>query len=138
MYILRKGRDIASVLMIVSADAGMILAILLGLSALAQVVRAEADGPDFYRVTGVAVDDVLNVRAQPGAGETQLGVIPADGHCLRNLGCQGGLTYQEFSELSPAERDQRLKQNPRWCKVEYDGLTGWVAGRYLQEGSCDQ
>ena len=44
----------------------------------------------------------------------------------------------EFSELSGAEREQRLKQNPRWCRVEYQGQQGWVAGRYLREGTCQR
>ena len=99
---------------------------------------AEADGPDFYQVTGVSADDVLNIRAEPVASAAKTGEIPPDGNCIRNLGCQGGLSYQEFTELSAAEREQRLQQNPRWCKVEYEGTTGWVAGRYLQEGACSR
>jgi hypothetical protein len=57
---------------------------------------------------------------------------------VRNLGCQGGLTFQEFSTLNQAEQAERLKQNPRWCQIEYQGITGWVAGRYLVEGGCAQ
>ena len=57
---------------------------------------------------------------------------------MRNLGCQGGLTFQEFQTLNPAEQAERLKQNPRWCRIEYQGVTGWVAGRYLAEGGCQQ
>ena len=36
--------------------------ILLGALSLGDVARAEADGPDFYRVAGVASGDVLNMR----------------------------------------------------------------------------
>ena len=54
----------------------------------------------------------------------------------RNLGCRGGLTYEEFTTLSPKEKAQRSRENPRWCRVEYQGITGWVAGRYLAEGDC--
>jgi hypothetical protein len=97
---------------------------------------AEADGPDFYRVTGVRPGDVLNLRAAPKADAAKLGTIPPGGTCLRNLGCQGGLSFQEFSTLSKTAQARRLKQNPRWCRVEYQGITGWVAGRYLAEGSC--
>lgn len=61
---------------------------------------------------------------------------PPDGACIRNLGCRGGLTFQEFTELSPVARKQRERQNPRWCQVEYRGVTGWVAGRYLAEDDC--
>jgi uncharacterized protein YraI len=97
---------------------------------------AEADGPDFSRVTGVRPNDVLNIRAAPAANAAKLGTIPPGRTCIRNLGCQGGLSFQEFSTLSKAEQARRLKQNPRWCHVEYQGITGWVAGRYLAEGGC--
>lgn len=99
-------------------------------------VAADADGPDFYRVTGVPSGDVLNIRAAPKPDAAKLGTIPPGGTCIRNLGCQGGLSFQEFSTLSKAEQAKRLKQNPRWCRVEYQGIIGWVAGRYLAEGNC--
>jgi hypothetical protein len=47
------------------------------------------------------------------------------------------LTLREFSNLSESQKAVRLKENPRWCKVEHQGTTGWVAGRYLREGACD-
>jgi uncharacterized protein YraI len=97
---------------------------------------AEADGPDYYQVQGVAKGDTLNIRAQPKSNAAKLGEIPANGTCVRNLGCKGGLSFKEYSELTPAQQAKRTKQNPRWCKVEYQGVTGWVAGRYLREGAC--
>ncbi|MEA3277531.1 MAG: SH3 domain-containing protein [Pseudomonadota bacterium] len=102
------------------------------------MASATADGPDFYQVTGVAAGDVLNIRAKPDPHAAKVGEIPPDGTCIRNLGCRGGLTFQEFTEFSPAEQARRLKKNPRWCKVEYQGVTGWVAGRYVQEGGCSE
>jgi len=104
---------------------------------LASPVLAEADGPDYYQVRDVRCDDTLNIRAQPHPDATQLGEIPPDGDCIRNLGCQGGLTYEEFTTLSSEQQAQRKKENPRWCKIEFQGITGWVAGRYLAEGSCN-
>ena len=101
-------------------------------------IMAEADGPDYYVVRDVASDDNLNIHVVPDPNAARLGEIPADGDCIRNLGCQGGLTFQEFTTLSPVQQAQRLKENPRWCKVEYQGIVGWVAGRYLAEGSCTQ
>jgi uncharacterized protein YraI len=97
---------------------------------------AEADGPDFYVVRGVASDDVLNIRAEPSPEARKVGEIPPGGRCIRNLGCQGGLSFREFTELSPAEQAERQRSHPRWCRVEYQGVTGWVAGRYLAEGDC--
>ena len=113
----------------------LVFAVLLtGLHGPAAI--AEADGPDYYQIQGVAKNDTLNIRSEPKPHAAKLGEIPHDGICVRNLGCRGGLSFREFSELSPAQQKKRLKENPRWCKVEYQGVTGWVAGRYLREGAC--
>lgn len=98
--------------------------------------HAEADGPDHFALQGVAPDDVLNMRAEPSVRAPAVGAIAPGATCVRNLGCRGGLSYQEFTALSPAQRQQRLRENPRWCRVEYRGVKGWVAGSYLVEGSC--
>lgn len=108
----------------------------LSLTLAAGLILADADGPDFYAVRDVAQGDVLNIRADPSPHARKVGEIPPDGTCIRNLGCKGGLSLQEFTELSPAEQERRRHQNPRWCKVQYRGITGWVAGRYLAEGDC--
>ena len=106
---------------------------MLGAAALAQ---EEEGGPDHFAVKGVAQNDTLTLRAKPDASSEALARIPHNATCLRNLGCRGGLTFQEFSTLSEADRKKRLAANPRWCKVEYQGKTGWVAGRYVVEGAC--
>lgn len=113
---------------------GLVVGLAMGLGSGA--ASADADGPDFYAVRGVASDDVLNIRVKPNPRARKVGEIPPDGACIRNLGCRGGLSFQEFTELSPAERKQRERENPRWCKVQYRGITGWVAGRYLAEDDC--
>lgn len=112
------------------------LVLALATSLAAGALWAEADGPDYYAVQGVAQNDVLNIRAEPSPHAPKVGEIPPNGTCIRNLGCQGGLTFEEFTTLSPAEKERRARENPRWCKVEYEGVTGWVAGRYLTEGDC--
>ena len=99
---------------------------------------AEADGPDYYRVRGVAENDVLNMRSEADPGAKKIGEIPPEADCVRNLGCKGGLTMDEYSRLSKSERAALLKKRPRWCQVEYQGVKGWVSGRYLAEGSCDK
>lgn len=99
--------------------------------------EATADGPDHYRVRGVSPGSVLNLRAEPSTAAPRIGRIPSDARCLRNLGCQGGLTLEEFTTLSAAAQKLRSLENPRWCKVEYRNAVGWVAGRYLAEGACD-
>lgn len=112
----------------------LLAGLAMGLGAAA--ASADADGPDFYVVHGVGKHDVLNIRAEPDPHAPKVGEIPPDGKCVRNLGCKGGLTFQEFTELSPEQQKRRERENPRWCKVEYQGVTGWVAGRYLGEGDC--
>ncbi len=106
------------------------------LGACATAAFATADGPDYFSVRDVPAGDVLNMRAAPHAKARKVGAIPPDGVCIRNRGCQGGLTLQEFTTLNPTERKQRERQNPRWCRVEYRGVTGWVAGRHVGEGAC--
>jgi len=112
--------------------------LLFALSAHHPTANAEADGPDYYRVSDVAAAALLNIRAEPTSQATKVGSIPPNADCVRNLGCQGGLTLQEFTTLNQAEQAKRLQQNPRWCQIEYQGVTGWVAGRYLVEGGCQQ
>ena len=119
---------------LIRAPLGLLAGLAMGLGSGAAI--AGADGPDFFIVRGVARNDVLNIRVEPDPRARKVGEIPPDGACIRNLGCQGGLTFQEFTELSLAERKQRERENPRWCQVEYQGITGWVAGRYLGEGDC--
>jgi len=99
---------------------------------------AEADGPDFYRTSNIAPGNTLNIHNSADTASTVTGIIPPDSTCIRNLGCKGGLTLNEFTTLSKPEQAQRLQENPRWCKITYQGVTGWVSGRYLAEDYCDQ
>ena len=92
---------------------------------------AEADGPDFYAVTGVAADDVLNLRSGPSPDDDKIGEIPHDGRGLQNLGCEGGPTFAEWEKMTPGQRAESGKK--RWCKVRFGDIEGWVAGRYLRE-----
>lgn len=94
---------------------------------------AEASGPDYFRVVGVAWNDVLNIRAEPTARSAKIGAIPPDGNGVRNHGCVGGLTYAEWEAATPAQREQARKKV--WCRISYRGVEGWVAGWFLAEGS---
>lgn len=112
---------------------------LIAASVLAPIsgtASADSDGPEFFAVRDVAKNDVLHIRAEPNPRAAKVGEIPRDGTCIRNLECQGGLNLLEIMDLSPAEQKKRERENPLWCKVEYRGVTGWVAGRYLAEGDC--
>jgi hypothetical protein len=117
----------------VSALKRRVLIILLVIS---QQLYADADGPDFWLVRGVEKSDVLYMRQHADFRAPRTGEISHDAQCIKNLGCKGGLTYHEFTTLPEAEKQRIMKQRPRWCRVSYRGQTGWVAGRYLQEGAC--
>ena len=97
---------------------------------------ADADGPDYFKVNGVASNDVLNMRSKANPAANKVGEIPSSADCVKNLGCKGGLTMSEFTDLSKEEQGDILRKRPRWCHVEYHGVKGWVSARYLAEGSC--
>jgi uncharacterized protein YgiM (DUF1202 family) len=96
-------------------------------------VLATADGPDFFAVTDVAADDVLNLRAGPSAQAKKIGQIPYDARRLRNLGCQALPSIGEWERMT--EQQRRKSRKHYWCKVGYQGVEGWVAGRFLREDS---
>lgn len=95
--------------------------------------RADADGPDYYDVRGVRAGSALRLRAEPDSGAAILARIPSDGVCLQNRGCVGGLTFEEFTSLPEDARREIERTRPRWCKVRYSGVEGWVAGRFVRE-----
>ena len=97
---------------------------------------ADADGPDYYKVKGVASNDVLNMRNKADPDSKKVGEIPPGADCVKNLGCKGGLTMSELTDLSKKEQSTILKKRPRWCHVECNGIKGWVSAGYLAEGSC--
>jgi len=97
------------------------------------IALAEADGPDYYRVVGVDPGDVLNIRLEPNASASKTGAIPPDTDGVRNLGCVGGLSFEQWQAATPAEREAAARD--RWCRIEYGGVEGWVAARFLAEGS---
>lgn len=113
---------------------------LLGIFVFHGVAFAEADGPDFWDINDVADMDVLNIREEPNWRSRKIGEIPHNGRCVKNLGCIGGLTLEEYATLSDAERERIQKERPRWCKILYQGQPGWASGHYLQEarGPCER
>lgn len=114
------------------------LALSLTLVTYSFALFAQADGPDYWQVRDVKKNDVLNVRDKSDFNAPKTGEIPYDAQCVRNMGCKGGLTFNEFTTLSDTEKQQILKQRPRWCRVSYRETTGWVDGRYLREGVCPE
>jgi hypothetical protein len=102
------------------------------------ITLADADGPDYFKVKGVASNDVLNMRNEANPQAKKVGEIPPASNCVKNLGCKGGLTMREFTDLSKDEQAAILKKRPRWCQVEYRGIMGWVSASYLIEGNCEK
>ena len=64
-----------------------------------------------YRIVDVEQNDSLNVRGGPSSEHSVVGAIPPTARGVRGKGaCVGS-----------------------WCPVQYGGVTGWVAQRYLAE-----
>ena len=62
-----------------------------------------------YKVSGVASGDILNIRELPSSESKKIGSIPPSGKGIHKLGaCESG-----------------------WCKIKYNGLTGWSSMKYL-------
>jgi hypothetical protein len=86
--------------------------------------------PRFWAVTGVASGDVLHLRDVPSADSKSLMQIPANAHGLKHIGCRRNQPPMElWARMSAAQRRDALTQ---WCRVEYRGVQGWVAGRFLK------
>jgi len=108
---------------------------IAALAALALPTLAQADdghGPDFYRVINVAPNDVLNVRALPSASAEKVGELPPNADSIHYDFCVGESTYQEWTEMNDAEREAAARL--RWCRISWNGIEGWAAGRFLGEG----
>lgn len=97
---------------------------------------AAADGPDFYKVHALAPGAQLQAYAQPDIKSAKTATFEAREQCLRNLGCQGGLTLEEFTTLPDAEKKKHAEARPRWCKVSTGKKSGWVQARFLSETGC--
>ncbi|MGL4397894.1 MAG: SH3 domain-containing protein [Hyphomicrobium sp.] len=101
------------------------------LLAASSALRAEPDGPDYFRVVNVAADDVLNVHVEPNASSRVIGAIPPNANGVRSFGCEGGLSFSEWEKASAAQRE--AANHKRWCRVSYKDIEGWAAGRFLAE-----
>ncbi|MEA2028325.1 MAG: SH3 domain-containing protein [Campylobacterota bacterium] len=78
-------------------------------------LQATADGPNYYRVVGVASNDVLWMRDKPHHRSPKIAQIPHNARKITPIKCQW------------------ITPKSRWCKVAYHGQIGWVNARYLGE-----
>jgi len=94
---------------------------------------AEADGPDAWRVTGVASDDSLNVRVGPGTDYFTIDTLPHDARGIQLGECVPTVTREQFFALTEAQ-SAALNAMPAWCVVIWDGVQrGWVNRSFLTE-----
>ena len=107
---------------------------LLLLAAVAAPAQTGADNPTFSAVTGVRSNDSLNLRTAPRADSKRLARIPHDARGIKNYGCPNYVTFEQWKGMTEAQKDRA--QRSRWCEVEYDGIRGWVAGRFLKEDAA--
>jgi heat shock protein HslJ len=93
---------------------------------------AEADGPDFYRMTDAA-SAAIPLRTAPETEAMVLGTIPPGTDGLANFGCIGGLDAAAWAEATDEERSAAVAD--RWCRVGHERLIGWVPGQSVREGT---
>jgi hypothetical protein len=110
-----------------------IAALALACCASAPAPAIAEDPPEYWAVTGVAPTDALHLRDVPSADSKSLAQIPANARGLKHLGCRRNQPPMDvWARMNEAARRDALTQ---WCRVEYHGKEGWVAGRYLKRDS---
>ena len=84
--------------------------LLLAFSAITFAFAAQAD-PSYHRVTGVAADDALNVRAEPSGSSEDIGDLPYDAKGIEVV---------------------RTDDSGDWGRIIWAEANGWIAMRYLE------
>jgi hypothetical protein len=108
-----------------------LLGMLLLVAALAPTAAVAQEMPDFWAVTGVSPDDVLHLRDVPSAESRSLARIPPNARGLKHLGCRRNQPpLEQWMRMTAVQRQEAATQ---WCRVEFHGKEGWVAGRYLKK-----
>ncbi|MCC7253358.1 hypothetical protein [Hyphomicrobium sp.] len=114
---------------VISRAAGLLACTCLGLMLAAARASAE-DPPQYWAVTGVAADDVLNMRDVPHGDSKKLAGIPPNARGLKNFGClKPEPSLDRWMDMTEEEKKNAKLE---WCRVEYKGRQGWVAARFLK------
>lgn len=74
-------------------------------------------------VTGVAADDVLNLRAEPWADARKVGELPPDATGVEASRCVAVLRERIVPEGTAGAS--------RWCRVSLGAQAGWANARFL-------
>ncbi len=112
-----------------SRSAGVFLSAIIAAILLTGSAAAE-EPPKFFAVTGVAADDVLNMRDVPHGDSRKLGGIPPNARGLKNFGCLK--PEPGIDRWMTMTDDEKKNAKLEWCRVEYHGQQGWVAARFLK------
>lgn len=111
-----------------------LLMVISGLWLATPAAHAEIDGhgPDAWAVTGVAPNDVLNMRMGPGTEYPVIDHLAPDARGLTQVTCVPLLIQPYYSALTQA---QRAALPTSWCLMRSSdlGKAGWVATRFLIE-----
>lgn len=112
------------------------LTLALGLAATAAFAQIDGHGPDSWKVTGVAANDVLNVRMGPGTEYPVIETFAPDTRGLEQITCVPYYTLRHYGEMTKA---QISALPPRWCLMRVSDMTraGWVAGRFIKPDDED-
>src|SRR5690625_918357 len=105
-------------------------AVAFGLAAGLAHADIDGHGPDAWRVTGVAADDMLNARMGPGTEYKVIEHFAPDERGMQQITCVPFYTLGHYSSMTEAERDALPA---RWCLMRSEDLTraGWVAQRFI-------
>lgn len=108
---------------------GLVLAACIG-SGIGGGIGGAGDAPRFWAVTGVQSGDVLNLRDVPHGDSKKLAGIPPETRGLKHLGC---ITPEpSLDRWMIMTESERANAKLQWCRVEYRGIEGWVAARFLK------
>jgi len=107
------------------------LIIFLCLAIFPGVSLSDADGPDYWRVTGISDGDSLNIRKGPSIRFSIIGSIPHNAVDISNGGCFPSFNASEWDRFNLQEQKEALRL--RWCKIRFNNISGWVYSKYLEE-----
>ena len=100
---------------------------------LASTLASATTGSGCWQPVGVALDDVLNVRASRSARSAIVGAIPPRGGPII---VGGSSRWQAEDNCTPSSRPRPS----RWCRVSVYGaggnFSGYVKRRYLSPSDC--
>ena len=91
-----------------------------------------------WHVSGVAANDLLNVRAYPSSSSRIVVGYPGGTRFSMTGRCTGGVSLHDIQGL-PADQQRQLVRY-QWCELWLDAdgdgefTNGWVYGRYISPG----